>query len=68
MLADIGAACKTSDINVTHLEAKAITDQKALFTLAVTVADVAHLTRLMRNIEKIPHVISVDRLREHEST
>lgn len=65
LLADIGAACKTAEVNVTRMEAKGIDDHKALFTLEVTVSDVAQLTRLMRNIEKINDVISVDRVRDH---
>jgi GTP pyrophosphokinase len=65
LLADIGAACKTSDVNVNRMEAKGIDDHKAMFTLEVSVADVAQLTRLIRNLEKIEGVIRVDRVREN---
>jgi len=65
MLADIGAACKASDVNVTRMEAKSIDDHKALFTLEVSVSDVAQLDRLIRNLEKIDDVIRVDRVREN---
>ena len=64
MLAEIGAACKSTDVNVTRMEARGIDDHKALFTLEVSIADVKQLARLIRNIEKINHVISVDRVRE----
>ncbi len=67
MLADIGAACKSSDVNVTRMEAKGIADHKALFTLEVSVADVGQLSRLIRNIAKIEDVIRVDRVREQAS-
>jgi GTP diphosphokinase / guanosine-3',5'-bis(diphosphate) 3'-diphosphatase len=64
MLMEIGAACKTSSIDVTRMEARSIADDKALFTLEVNVSDVAQLKALMRAIEKINDVISVDRIRQ----
>ncbi len=63
MLADIGAACKAIGVNVTRMEARSMEDQKALFTLEVSVSDVNHLGRLIRAVEKIDDVISVDRVR-----
>ena len=46
------------------MEARAIDDDKALFTLEVSVTDVEHLGRLMRSVERIDGVISVDRVRQ----
>lgn len=64
MLADIGNACRAIGVNVTRMEARAIDDDKALFTLEVSVTDVEHLGRLMRSVERIDGVISVDRVRQ----
>jgi len=64
MLAEIGNACKGIGVNVTRMEARAIDDDKALFTLEVSVSDVEHLGRLMRSVERIEGVISVDRVRQ----
>lgn len=64
MLAEIGSACKAIGVNVTRMEARAIDDDKALFTLEVSVTDVEHLARLMRSVERIDGVISVDRVRQ----
>ena len=64
MLAEIGNACKGIGVNVTRMEARAIDDDKALFTLEVSVSDVEHLVRLMRSVERIEGVISVDRVRQ----
>jgi GTP pyrophosphokinase len=64
MLAEIGNSCKAIGVNVTRMEARAIDDDKALFTLEVSVTDVEHLGRLMRSVEKIDGVISVDRVRQ----
>jgi GTP diphosphokinase / guanosine-3',5'-bis(diphosphate) 3'-diphosphatase len=63
MLAEIGAACKVLKINVTRMEARCIDDQKASFTLEVSVADVGELTSLMRSLQKIKGVIAVERVR-----
>ncbi len=63
MLADIGAACKTGGINVTRMEAKPLGDDKSLLSLEVAVADVKQLKRLMRDLERIKGVITVDRVR-----
>jgi GTP diphosphokinase / guanosine-3',5'-bis(diphosphate) 3'-diphosphatase len=63
MLAEIGAACKTRNINVTRMEARSIEDRKASFTLEVSVTDVKELTALMQTLEKIKGVIAVERVR-----
>lgn len=63
MLAEIGAVCKTTSINVTRMEAHQIGDNKAEITLEVSILDVRELQKLMNSVERIRGVISVDRVR-----
>jgi guanosine-3',5'-bis(diphosphate) 3'-pyrophosphohydrolase len=63
MLAEIGAVCKTTSINVTRMEAHQIEDNKAEITLEVSILDVRELQKLMHSVERIRGVISVDRVR-----
>ena len=63
MLAEIGAVCKTTSINVTRMEAHQIEDNKAEITLEVSILDVRELQKLMNSVERIRGVISVDRVR-----
>lgn len=63
MLAEIGAVCKTTGINVTQMEAHQIEDNKAEITLEVSVDDVRQLNKFMSQMERIQGVISVDRVR-----
>ncbi|MCK6504143.1 bifunctional (p)ppGpp synthetase/guanosine-3',5'-bis(diphosphate) 3'-pyrophosphohydrolase [Myxococcota bacterium] len=63
MLADVGAACKVGGINVTRMEARSLGDDKALLSLEVAVTDVQQLHKLMRELERIKGVITVDRVR-----
>ncbi|RME29275.1 MAG: bifunctional (p)ppGpp synthetase/guanosine-3',5'-bis(diphosphate) 3'-pyrophosphohydrolase [Deltaproteobacteria bacterium] len=63
MLADIGAACKSGGVNVTRMQSKSLGDDKALLSLEVAVSDVQQLNRLMRELERIKGVITVDRIR-----
>jgi GTP pyrophosphokinase len=65
MLAEIGAVCKTTGINVTRMEAGQIEDNKAEITLEVSICDVVELENLMRLCERIKGVIAVDRVRSH---
>jgi GTP diphosphokinase / guanosine-3',5'-bis(diphosphate) 3'-diphosphatase len=63
MLAEIGAVCKTTGINVTRMEASQIEDNKAQICLEVSIIDVRELEKLMAYVERIKGVISVDRIR-----
>jgi len=63
MLADVGAACKVGGINVTRMEARSLGDDKALLALEVSVSDVQQLQKLMRDLERIKGVLTVDRVR-----
>ncbi len=62
MLADLGAICKSQNINVTRMTASPMEDNKAILNLEVSVLNVSELASLMRNIEKIKGVIRVGRL------
>ena len=68
MLAEIGAVCKTTGINVTRMEASQIEDNKAMIRLEVSIVDVKELQKLMLQVERIKGVISVDRLRSQQQT
>lgn len=63
MLAEIGAVCKSTGINVTRMEAAQIEDNKAQICLEVSIGDVKELKKLMNQVERIKGVISVDRVR-----
>ena len=66
MLAEIGAVCKSTGINVTRMEASQIEDNKAQIRLEVSIVDVKELQKLMLQVERIKGVISVDRLRTQQ--
>ncbi len=61
MLAELGAVCKTHNINVSRMSANPLEDNKSVLRLEVSVLDVKELSQLMRNIEKIKGVIRVAR-------
>jgi len=63
MLADIGSTCKSAGVNITRMDSRSIEDDKAILTIEVAVGDVNELAKLMRNLEKIDGIISVDRMR-----
>jgi len=65
MLAEIGAVCKTTGINVTRMEAKQLEDNKAEIILEVSITGVNELENLMRLTERIKGVISIERVRSH---
>ncbi len=64
MVADIGGVCKSLEININHIASEPTEDGRTVLSLEVNVSDVRQLTRLMRNIEKIDGVFSVERVRE----
>ena len=66
MLAEIGAVCKTTGINVTRMEAGQLEDNKAEIILEVSITDVDELANLMRLTERIKGVISIERVRSHQ--
>jgi GTP diphosphokinase / guanosine-3',5'-bis(diphosphate) 3'-diphosphatase len=63
MLADIAAECKTLSINLGRLEARSTEDNKAVLAIEVHVRSADELAALLRTIEKIKGVHSVERVR-----
>ncbi len=61
MLAHITRLCEQNQVNIQRAEAKTVGDDRALCTLQLAVRDIAELTRLIRNLEKIGGVESVHR-------
>jgi len=64
LLANISGCCETAGINIARAEGRAIEDVKSVINIEVAVRDVAELNKLVRNIEKIRGVLSVDRVRK----
>ena len=64
LLADLGAACKSSQINITRMEAKSMDDNKARVILEVAIQHVGALQKLIRQIKRIPGVIQANRIYE----
>ena len=62
LLADLGAACKTMNINVNRMEGKSLDDNKAEFYLEVVIKDVSELKALIRTIRKISGVLQARRI------
>ena len=62
MLANISKVCEQNQVNIQRVDAKGINEgSRAVCTLAVEVRDVNELSRLIRNIEQIKGVDSVER-------
>jgi (p)ppGpp synthase/HD superfamily hydrolase len=61
MLATITKICEQNGVNINRAEAQAASDSPSVVTLNLELRDVAELTRLISNIEKVPGVESVTR-------
>lgn len=62
MLADITKLCEQQKVNISRAEAGSGTNEQAMIRLEVSVRDVAQLTTLIRNIQKVRGVESVTRV------
>ena len=62
LLANITKICTDASINISRVEARSLGDEKADCSLQVSVEDVDELGKLIRRLEKIKGVISVDRM------
>jgi GTP pyrophosphokinase len=62
ILADLGAVCKTKNINVIRMDGRASEDNRANLYLEVIIKNVASLNTLIRTIRKISGVLQVRRI------
>jgi len=62
MLSNITKLCEQAQVNINKAEARNLDDGHAMVKLELAIRDVAELTRLIKNVEKIPGVESVQRL------
>ena len=62
LLANITKICTESSVNISRVEARSLGDEKADCSLQVSIEDVDELVKLIRRIEKIKGVISVNRV------
>ncbi len=62
LLANISQVCEQAHVNINSAEARNIGDDRAVCVLNLSIRDVAELTRVIRNIEKIRGVEEVRRV------
>lgn len=62
MLSDITKVCEQAQVNINRAEARNMPDGRALCTLELAVRDVAELTKLIKNIERLVGVEGVNRM------
>lgn len=62
MLSNITKLCEQAAVNINRAEAKNMVDGRAMCTLELAVRDVGELTKLIKNIEKLAGVESVQRM------
>ncbi len=64
LLADISQSISSEGVNISQATCRAIGDQKSLNTFEVGIKDVKHLHQLIKSLEKVKGVISVERVRD----
>ncbi|MBI2083239.1 MAG: bifunctional (p)ppGpp synthetase/guanosine-3',5'-bis(diphosphate) 3'-pyrophosphohydrolase [Deltaproteobacteria bacterium] len=64
ILADISQSISAVGVNISRASCHSIEDQKAINTFEVGIKDLNHLHQLMKSLQKVRGVISVDRVRE----
>jgi GTP pyrophosphokinase len=64
LLADISQSISSEGVNISQATCRAIGDQKSLNTFEVGIKDLKHLHQLMKSLEKVKGVISVERVRD----
>ena len=62
MLADISNTFSKKGVNISQANCRATGDERAVNTFEVTITDLKQLTDLMRTIERLPGVYSVERI------
>jgi GTP pyrophosphokinase len=64
LLADISQSISSEGVNINQATCRAIGDQKSMNTFEVGIKDLKHLHQLMKSLEKVKGVISVERVRD----
>jgi len=64
LLADISKSISAQGVNISQATCRSIADQKSMNTFEVGIQDVKHLLQLMKSLEKVKGVISVERVRD----
>ncbi|HEX5036814.1 MAG TPA: bifunctional (p)ppGpp synthetase/guanosine-3',5'-bis(diphosphate) 3'-pyrophosphohydrolase [bacterium] len=64
LLADISQSISAEGVNISEATCRAIGDQKSMNTFEVGIKDLKHLHQLMKSLEKVKGVISVERVRD----
>ena len=62
ILADLGAACKTMGINITHLETIVQSTDEASVNFSVSIQHIDQINTLIKNVQKIKGVTGVRRV------
>jgi GTP pyrophosphokinase len=62
VLASITKACEHAAVNIERAEARSLGEDRGLVTLQLAVKDLSELTRVIRNVQKIPGVDNVERV------
>ncbi len=62
MLAQITHSISSVDVNIQHAKIQTTMDKKAIGIFELNVRDTSHLRSVIRSVEKIGGVISVERL------
>ncbi len=63
ILATMSKTLSAADLNISQAQITTTRDQKAVNTFEFSVTDLSHLTKVIKDLEKISGVISVERLR-----
>ncbi len=64
LLADISKSISGEGVNISQATCRSIGDQKSMNTFEVGITDLKHLHHVMKSLEKVKGVISVERVRE----
>jgi GTP pyrophosphokinase len=64
LLADISQSISTEGANINQATCRSIGDQKSMNTFEVEIKNLTHLHQLMKSLEKVKGVISVERVRD----
>jgi GTP pyrophosphokinase len=62
ILADLGATCKSMNINISHLETVVLSTDEAAVKFSVAIAHIDQITVLLKNVQKIKGVTTVRRV------